>query len=158
MKATVFLAVALCAVGVSLAAQEAPNPEELIVITDEPDAQNTPGGEVSARYRTPEDLETGVPSQQFAFYSQQGFNARFAWRGPYLSAPVRSDPWGNRYAVNVEYLDAVSDSDGTSDAGWLYDVFILSAGPDEEVDTPYSVDGVAPGDDDVLLVIAGGSR
>lgn len=120
--------------------------------------QNTPGGDAGARYRTPEDLETGVPSQQFAFYSQQGFNARFAWRGPYLSAPVRSDPWGNRYAVNVEYLDAVSDSDGSSATGWAYDVFILSAGPDEELDTPYSVDGVVPGDDDLILVIAGGSR
>lgn len=120
--------------------------------------QNTPGGDADARYRTPEDLLTGAPSPQFALYSQQGFNARYSWRGPYLSAPVRSDPWGNRYAVNVQYLDAVSDSDGTGVTGWVQDVFVLSAGPDEEVDTPYAVDGVVPGDDDVILVIAGGSR
>lgn len=120
--------------------------------------QNTPGGDPAARYRTPEDLATGAPSPQFALYSQQGFNARFSWRGPYLSGPVRSDPWGNRYAINVQYLDAVSDSDGSESAGWVQDVFVLSAGPDEEVDTPYAIDGVVPGDDDVILVIAGGSR
>lgn len=120
--------------------------------------QNSPGGDRDARYRTPEDLLTSAPSPQFAFMSQQGFNARFAWRGPYLSSPVRSDPWGNRYAVNVRYLDPGSDSSQWNPHGWIEDVFVLSAGPDEEVDTPYAMDGVVAGDDDVILVIAGGSR
>lgn len=120
--------------------------------------QNTPGDEAEARYRTPVDLSTGVPATHFAFSSQQGAGARFAWRGPYLSAPVRSDPWGNRYAVNVRFLDAVSASDGTELAAHVQDVFVLSAGPDEQIDTPYEIDGVVPGDDDLVLVIAGGSR
>lgn len=120
--------------------------------------QNSPGNDHRARYRTPEDLLTGAPSPQFAFMGQQGFNARFAWRGPYLSAPVRSDPWGNRYAVNVRYLDPGSDSSEWNPHGHIQDVFILSAGPDEEIDTPFAIDGVVPGDDDLIRVISGGSR
>jgi type II secretory pathway pseudopilin PulG len=119
---------------------------------------NTPGNEWWARYRTPDDLRTGAPSRQFAFASQQGMGARFAWRGPYVSGRVGSDPWGNRYAVNVQYLDPVADSATGDDAGYLYDVFVLSAGPDEEVDTPFSIDGVSAGDDDLISVISGGSR
>ena len=94
--------------------------------------QNTPGEDPSARYRTPLDLFTGAPATHVAFDSQQGSNTRFAWRGPYVSAPVRSDPWGNRYAINVRFLDAVSASDGSDFAGYVQDVFVLSAGPDEE--------------------------
>lgn len=120
--------------------------------------QNSPGEDSDARYRTPADLFVGPQATHFAFSSQQGGNARYAWRGPYLSAPVRSDPWGNRYAVNVEFLDAVSDSDGTEFAAFTEDVFVLSAGPDEQIDTPYEIDGVVPGDDDLILVVAGGSR
>ncbi len=120
--------------------------------------QNTPGQNRAARYRTPEDLFTREVSNQFALQTQVGFNARFAWRGPYLSAPVRSDPWGNRYAVNVKYLDPGSDSSEWNAHGWIQDVFILSAGPDEEIDTPYEIDGVVPGDDDLIRVISGGSR
>ena len=120
--------------------------------------QNTPGNARAARYRTPQDLFTGAPSVRFAFDSQMGANARFAWRGPYLSPPVRPDPWGNRYAVNVQFLDPVSGSSGAEFAGRTGDVFVLSAGPDEQLDTPFEVDGVVPGDDDLVRVIAGGSR
>ncbi len=81
--------------------------------------QNTPGNGWRARYRTPADLFTGAPAAHFAFASQMGGNARFAWRGPYLSAPVHSDPWGNRYAINVRFLDARSASDGDSLSAYL---------------------------------------
>lgn len=120
--------------------------------------QNTPGDAREARYRTPQDLFADTLRVRFAFDAQRGANARFAWRGPYLSAPVRPDPWGNRYAVNVLFLDAVSDSSGAEFAGRTGDVFVLSAGPDEQLDTPFEVDGVVPGDDDLVRVIAGGSR
>jgi len=120
--------------------------------------QNTPGHDLSARYRTPADLSADGSEQQVAFAIQSGMGARFAWRGPYVSAPVRSDPWGNRYAVNVRFLDPVADSATGDGSGYLYDVFVLSAGPDEEIDTPFSIDGVVPGDDDLIRVIAGGSR
>jgi hypothetical protein len=65
------------------------------------------------------------------------------WRGAYISAPVDSDPWGNRYAVNTLYLRTSTSND----------VFVLSTGPDEEIDTAFTVDGVTPGDDDITSVI-----
>jgi len=120
--------------------------------------KNTPGHDPSARYRTPADIYAAGPGQQVAFAIQAGTGARFAWRGPYVSAPVRSDPWGNRYAVNVRFLDPGADSATGDAAGYLYDVFVFSAGPDEEIDTPFSIDGVVPGDDDLIRVISGGSR
>jgi len=120
--------------------------------------QNTPGNDPLARYRTPTDLLAVGSQKQVAFAIQAGSGARFAWRGPYVSAPVRSDPWGNRYAVNVLFLDPGADSATGDGSGYLYDVFVLSAGPDEEIDTPFSIDGVVPGDDDLIRVISGGSR
>lgn len=65
------------------------------------------------------------------------------WRGAYLNAPVDSDPWGNRYAVNTQYLRATTAND----------VFVLSSGPDEEIDTAFAVNGAIPGDDDIISVI-----
>ena len=65
------------------------------------------------------------------------------WRGAYLSAPIDPDPWGNRYAVNVNFLRNTTTND----------TFVLSAGPDEEVDTAYTVNGAVPGDDDIIAVV-----
>ena len=65
------------------------------------------------------------------------------WRGAYINAPVDPDPWGNRYAVNVEYLKATTAND----------VFVLSAGPDEEIDTAYTYNGARPGDDDLIAIV-----
>lgn len=63
-----------------------------------------------------------------------------AWRGAYISAPIDPDPWGNRYAVNVLYLRTLTTND----------VVVLSAGPDEAVNTAFTVDGITPGGDDIL--------
>lgn len=65
------------------------------------------------------------------------------WRGAYLNGPVDPDPWGNRYAVNVLYLRSTTTND----------VFVLSTGPDEEIDTEFTVDGAKPGDDDITAVV-----
>lgn len=69
-------------------------------------------------------------------YVPQTPGARLAWRGPYLPRPLEADPWGAAYLANVFYLDAdpsVRAADGTP----LGAVFVLSAGPNGEVDTPY---------------------
>lgn len=81
---------------------------------------------------------TGTP----AAYGLGGGNA---WRGTYLNAPLDADPWGNRYAVNVKFLDAPSDT--------KMDTVVLSAGPDEEIDSLFERDGLYPGDDDVMVNI-----
>ena len=72
-------------------------------------------------------------------YPLGGFNH---WRGAYLSAPVDPDPWGNRYAVNVEFL-----------TGGSQDVDVYSAGPDEQIDSLYSQNGLTPGDDDLMVLV-----
>jgi competence protein ComGC len=64
------------------------------------------------------------------------------WRGAYLTAPIGPDPWGNRYAINTEW--AVGGSE---------DVVIFSAGPDEQIDSPYAANGLTAGDDDLVVLI-----
>ena len=65
------------------------------------------------------------------------------WRGAYLNGPVDPDPWGNRYAVNVEFLRTSTTND----------VFVVSTGPDEIIDTEFAVNGAKPGGDDITSVI-----
>ena len=65
------------------------------------------------------------------------------WRGAYINAPIDPDPWGNRYAVNVNYFRTTTTND----------VFVLSAGPDEEVDTAFTINGATPGGDDIINVV-----
>lgn len=64
------------------------------------------------------------------------------WKGAYLTAPLDPDPWGNRYMVNVQYLGASTN-----------DVVVLSAGPDEEIDTVYTANPVTAGDDDLIVLV-----
>ena len=68
------------------------------------------------------------------------------WRGAYMNSPFDPDPWGNRYASNIAWLQAPGDTRN--------DVIVLSAGPDEQIDTGFEVDGTVPGDDDVIAVVA----
>lgn len=65
------------------------------------------------------------------------------WRGAYLHGPLDPDPWGNRYAVNVLYLRTLTTND----------VIVLSAGPDEAVNTPFTVNGIVPGADDIFGIV-----
>ena len=130
---------------------------------------NNPGNDSHHAYRTPLDLDKGADvyddDPMFARRSSGGFNSEFAWRGPYITAPVDPDPWGNRYASNVIFLDPLSDSGNTDvgetgrcGAGWTADCVIITAGPDEEIDTEWQVDGLTPGDDDILYTVSGNSR
>jgi len=65
-----------------------------------------------------------------------------AWRGAYLNAPIDPDPWGNRYAVNTQYL-----------TGGNEDVVVMSAGPDEQIDTAFTANGLTAGDDDLIVLV-----
>jgi len=89
-----------------------------------------------------------------------GFNSEFAWRGPYMTGPLDPDPWGNRYACNVIYLDPRTQTENmTAYAnGYVEDTVVMSAGPDEEIDTDFDVDGLTPGDDDILYTVSANSR
>ena len=73
------------------------------------------------------------------FYPVTGNNI---WKGPYLNSPNDPDPWGNRFMVNVLYMDASSN-----------DVVVLSAGPDEAIDTLFTANPVTAGDDDIIVLV-----
>ena len=64
------------------------------------------------------------------------------WKGAYLDAPLDPDPWGNRYAVNTEWMGPPTD-----------DVVVFSAGPDEDVDTSDAEDGLIAGEDDIIVLV-----
>jgi hypothetical protein len=64
------------------------------------------------------------------------------WKGAYLTSPIDSDPWGNRYMVNVQYIGASTN-----------DVVVLSAGPDEEIDTAYTANPITAGGDDLISLV-----
>ena len=128
---------------------------------------NTPGNDAINAYRTPLNLDKGPggigSDWMFAQRASGGFNSEFSWRGPYITAPLDPDPWGNRYAGNVIYLDPCVNSGNDTVAvngvnGWTFDCVVLCAGSDEEIDTPFSQDGLTPGDDDMICCISGNSR
>lgn len=66
------------------------------------------------------------------------------WHGPYLEAGVGADPWGNRYAVNVK---AFKSGDGAT--------FVLTAGPNGQLETPFNTLTAVPAGDDVIGLISG---
>jgi type II secretory pathway pseudopilin PulG len=113
---------------------------------------NTPGGSSANAYRTGATM-TGTGN--FDPDSGAGFNAPYAWRGAYLTGPIGSDPWGNRYMANVEFL---ARTQGTTGSGSAKDVLVLSAGPNERTDTVFEVDGAAGGGDDIVALVSGGTR
>jgi hypothetical protein len=123
-------------------------------------SSNNPGGGIGIPYRRPQTNHPSVGNSQldgFARPSYGYFNAEYSWRGSYLTAPIRPDPWGNRYMINVQFLDTQPDL-LTSFNAMALDVFVLSAGPNEQVDTPFAMDGATPGDDDEIYVISGNAR
>lgn len=130
--------------------------------------ENNPGEIVANRWRNPSDITRATAGGQnidFARPESSGFNAPFAWRGAYLTSPVDPDPWGDRYAVNVVFLDpkptttifGITSGFFASDYPRL-DVFCLSAGADHEIDTKSAQDGAVPGDDDIIALVSSNAR
>ena len=112
---------------------------------------NTPSSLAANAYRTASSMSA---TTEFDPDVGAMFNAEHAWRGAYLPGPLGADPWGNRYAVNVEFLERPL---GAGPSGNVNDVFVLSAGDDGRVDTRFAVDGVTSGND-VIAVVSGGTR
>ena len=114
--------------------------------------QNTPSNLAANAYRTASSMSVAT---EFDPDSGALYNAEHGWRGAYLPGPIGPDPWGTRYAVNVEFLARAL---GAGPSGNVNDVFVLSAGPDRVVDTRFDVDGATPGNSDLLFVLSGGTR
>jgi hypothetical protein len=76
------------------------------------------------------------------------------WNGPYVSAEIKGDPWGRQFLINSQWLDggsSAADAQGRIRRA----VFVVSAGADGVVDTPFEqsiVDARAYGDDIVIRI------
>ena len=69
------------------------------------------------------------------------------WRGPYLAGPAPLDPWGRPYYINVM-------GSYNANATNYFRVYVLSAGPDGDLDTRHLAtinDDVHPDDIGVVL-------
>jgi type II secretory pathway pseudopilin PulG len=113
---------------------------------------NTPSNLAANAYRTSSSMSV---VGEFDPDSGALYNVEHAWRGSYLPGPVGPDPWGTRYAVNVEFLARAL---GAGPSGTANDVFVISAGPDRVVETRFDVDGATAGNGDLLYVVSGGTR
>jgi Tfp pilus assembly protein PilE len=111
---------------------------------------NTPSNLAANAYRTATTMNGTLG---FDPDDGQTYNSEFAWRGAYLPGPIAADPWGNRYAANVEFLARAIGGV----AGQVNDVFVISAGSNGVIETAFAVDGVTTGND-ILAVVSGGTR
>lgn len=91
-----------------------------------------------------DDLVTNKPS-----YAVREDPEGMGWAGPYLPEPPGPDPWGHQYVVNIGLIpsaDAPPDEAGAA----KYAVWVLSAGPDGIIQTPFRqliADATLAGDD-----------
>ena len=69
-------------------------------------------------------------------YALRTATSQFGWNGPYLSSDLRSDPWGNRYVINVGLID-LSSGVQTQSGRLKAAVWVLSAGPNGTIETPF---------------------
>jgi prepilin-type N-terminal cleavage/methylation domain-containing protein len=83
-------------------------------------------------------------------YASRTLTSQYGWNGPYLSSEISADPWGNSYVVNIDLIDA-SASAVTRNGGIKAAVWVLSAGPNGIIETPYtqSMLTAALGGDDI---------
>lgn len=87
-------------------------------------------------------------------YALRTATSQFGWNGPYLSSDLRSDPWGNHYVVNVGLID-LSAGVQTQSGQLKAAVWVLSAGPNGTIETPFSqpVTTAITGGDDLTFRI-----
>lgn len=87
-------------------------------------------------------------------YTLRTPSSLYGWNGPYLSSEVRSDPWGNRYVVNIGLID-VSSGVQTFTGRPKSAVWVLSAGPNGTIETPFAqpVTTAVTGGDDIAFRI-----
>ncbi|MFO7695432.1 MAG: prepilin-type N-terminal cleavage/methylation domain-containing protein [Vicinamibacterales bacterium] len=84
-------------------------------------------------------------------YTLRSATSPFGWNGPYFSSQLMADPWGNRYAVNAALID-LSPGAATASGQAKMAVWVLSAGPNGIIDTPFAASiltSVRPGGDDI---------
>jgi type II secretory pathway pseudopilin PulG len=109
-----------------------------------------------------DQLVKNRPSGSLTPYPRMGqiSFARFkGWNGPYVSRMPSSDPWDNKYLVNVQLLTAkgikMTESTLTLSTGQRPAVFVVSAGPNRQLETRFDqvADSFVAGGDDIVFRI-----
>jgi len=85
---------------------------------------------------TTDALDDHLATNRLSDASQYPGTGEFAWRGSYL-AEAPEDPWGNRFIVNVQWLQPGASPNV---------VWVLSAGPNKIIETTFAQPSLA-GDD-----------
>lgn len=105
---------------------------QLLTTQGNPPLEDQPSAwSISPSFSLADQLLVNAPG-----YAMRSVTSQFGWNGPYLSSELQSDPWGNRYLVNIGLIDVspgVQTATGTKSAVW-----VLSAGPNGVVETPFS--------------------
>ena len=83
-----------------------------------------------------DNLDDHLANNRLPDATQYPVTGEFAWRGPYL-AEAPEDPWGNRFIVNVRWLQPGASPNV---------VWVLSAGPNKIIETSFAQPTLA-GDD-----------
>ena len=110
--------------------------ERLISAGDPPGVSGAPGTADWIAGSNTDDLDDHLRENRLANGTQYPVTGEFAWRGPYLpEAP--SDPWGNRFIVNVRWLQPGASPNV---------VWVLSAGPNRIIETTFAQPSLS-GDD-----------
>lgn len=99
---------------------------------------------------------TGTPYLRMGQISYARFKG---WNGPYTAKMPSSDPWDDKYFVNVQLLTpkGVQDEQGslTLGTGQRAAVFVISAGPNRQLETRFdqAADAFVAGGDDIVFRI-----
>ena len=94
-----------------------------------------------------DDLLGGPGNAPEAPGVRQWVDGRVGSLSGYVSQPLRSDPWGNRYLMNIGALQTSEADEASTEPRALW---VLSAGPNGLVETPYAASAasaVVGGDD-----------
>jgi hypothetical protein len=98
----------------------------------------------------------GVPYPRMGQISWSRYKG---WNGPYTASIPKSDPWDDRYFVSVQLLTqqgvAMEQSTLTLGTGQRAAVFVVSAGPNRQLETRFdqTADAFIAGGDDVVYRI-----
>jgi type II secretory pathway pseudopilin PulG len=97
----------------------------------------------------------GTPYPRMGQISYSRFKG---WNGPYVTSMPSSDPWGDRYLVNVQLLNPKGvqmDTSLTLGVGQRTAVFVVSAGPNRQLETKFDqvAEAFVAGGDDVVFRI-----
>ena len=118
--------------------------------------------EAVQRDRLENQLMKNKPGETGTAYPRMGqiSYSRFkGWNGPYTTSMPSSDPWGDKYFVNVQLLTPkgvqIQHQTLTLGTGQRPAVFVVSAGPNRELETRFdqiAEEFVAGGDDVVFRI------